>query len=80
MNEPHKKPTEAETDTAPQQGTAPDGKGHTAAEGADNAASSAETAAEQGGPVKIHGGAGSRLENRGAVDRSGKVHGPISSR
>ena len=48
MNEPHKKPIEAETDTAPVNGTAPDGKGHTAADATDNTAATAETAAEQG--------------------------------
>ena len=44
MNEPHKKPIEAETDTAPAQGAAPDGKGHTAADAPDQAAPAAETA------------------------------------
>jgi molecular chaperone GrpE len=48
MNEPHKKPIEAETDTAPVNGTAPDGKGHTADAAAENTATTAETAAEQG--------------------------------
>ena len=38
MNEPHKKPIEAETDTAPVNGTAPDGKGDTADQAAEQGA------------------------------------------
>jgi molecular chaperone GrpE len=48
MNEPHKKPIEAETDTAPAQGAAPDGKGQTAVDAPDQAAPAAETTAGQG--------------------------------
>jgi molecular chaperone GrpE len=48
MNEPHKKPIEAETDTAPANGAAQDGKGYTAADAAENTATTAETPAEQG--------------------------------
>jgi molecular chaperone GrpE len=48
MNEPHKKPIEAETDTAPANGAAEDGKGYTAADAAENTATTAETPAEQG--------------------------------
>src|SRR3954463_14499355 len=57
MNEPHKKPIEAETDTAPVHGAAPDGKGHTSADAPDQAASAAETAAEQG----AEGSAGEKI-------------------
>jgi hypothetical protein len=46
MNEPHKKPIEAETDTAPANGAAQDGKGYTAADAAENTATTAETPAE----------------------------------
>ena len=43
MNEPHKKPIEAETDTAPAQSAAPDGKGHPTADAPDQTAPAAET-------------------------------------
>jgi len=48
MNEPHKKPIEAETDTAPANSAAPDGTGHTSADAPDQAAPAAEEQGAEG--------------------------------
>src|SRR3954464_525388 len=55
MNEPQKKPNEAETETAPAQGAAPDGQGNAAADTPDEAAPAA--AGEQG----VDGSAGEKV-------------------
>jgi molecular chaperone GrpE len=57
MNEPQKKPNEAETETAPAQGAAPDGQGNAAADTPDGAAPAAAAAGEQG----VDGSAGEKV-------------------
>jgi len=57
MNEPQKKPNEAETETAPAQGAAPDGQGNAAADTQDGAAPAAAPSGEQG----VDGSAGEKV-------------------